>query len=60
MNDHLWNIEIHPKSCGGWISARGFMILLITHYIIQEILVDGVLDVYTRGLKIKSFSIQIL
>jgi len=31
----------------------GFRILLIIHYLIQEILVERVLDVYARGVKIK-------
>jgi hypothetical protein len=34
----------------------GFKILLIAHYLIQEILVGGVLDIHIRGAKIKSFS----
>jgi hypothetical protein len=53
-------IEIHPKGCGWWIIVMGFGVLLIMHYLIREILVDGVLDVYARGVKIKSFSIQML
>jgi hypothetical protein len=34
--------------------VQGF---IITHYLIQEILVERVLDVHTKGVKIKSFSI---
>jgi hypothetical protein len=48
-------IKIHPKSCGWWIIIIGFKVLLITHYLIQEILVDVVLDVHARGVKIKKF-----
>jgi hypothetical protein len=32
-----------------------FKVLLITHYLIREILVDTVLDVHVRGVKIKKF-----
>jgi len=53
-------INIYPNSCGGWIIVMGFKILLITHYLIQEILVEGILDVYVRGVTIKSFPVQIL
>jgi len=35
----------------------GFRVLLITHYLIREILVDAVLDIHVRGVKIKGFSI---
>jgi hypothetical protein len=52
-------IEIHPKGCGGWIIVIEFRVLLITHYLIQKILVDGVLNVHARGV-IKSFLIQML
>ena len=31
----------------------GFKVLLITHYLIWEILVETVLDVHARGVKIK-------
>jgi len=30
-----------------------FRVLLITHYLIQEILVEGVLNVHARGVKVK-------
>jgi hypothetical protein len=53
-------IEIHPKGYKGWIIVIGFKVLLIIHYLIREILVEGVLDVHARGVKIKSFSISIL
>jgi hypothetical protein len=52
-------IEIHHKGCGGWIIVIEFRVLLITHYLIREILVDRVLNVHTRGV-IKSFLIQML
>ena len=48
-------IEIHPKGCGWWIIVMEFRILLITHYLIRKILVEGVLDVHARGVKIKKF-----
>jgi hypothetical protein len=34
-----------------------FRVLLIIHYLIREILVEGVLDVHARGVKIKKISI---
>jgi hypothetical protein len=34
---------------------NGFRVLLTIHYLIQEILVKGVLDVHTRDVKIKKF-----
>jgi hypothetical protein len=39
-------IKIHPEGCEGWIIVMRFTVLLIMHYLIQEILVEGVLDVY--------------
>jgi hypothetical protein len=50
-------IKIHPKGCGGWIIVMRFMVLLIIHYLIREILVEGVLDVHARGVKIKKISV---
>ena len=38
----------------------GLRVLLITPYLIQEILVNAVLDVHVRGVRNKSFSIQML
>jgi hypothetical protein len=32
-------------------------VLLITHYLMQKILVDEILDVHVKDVKIKSFSI---
>ena len=52
-------IEIHSKGYGGWIIVIGLKVLLITHYLIREILVEGVLDVHARVVKIKNSSIQI-
>jgi len=49
-------IQIHPKGCGWWIIIMGFRVLLTIHYLIQEILVKGVLDVHTRDVKIKKIS----
>jgi hypothetical protein len=53
-------IEIHPKDCGGWIIVMRFRVLLITQHLFQEILVEAVLGVHARGVKIKIFSIQML
>jgi len=53
-------IEIHYKGCGEWIIIMRFKVLLITQYLIREILVEAVLDVHARGVKIKYLFIQIL
>jgi hypothetical protein len=53
-------LEIHPKGCGGWSIVMRFRVLLITYYLIQEILVKGVFNIHARGVKIKSFSIHML
>jgi hypothetical protein len=54
-------IEFYLKFYEGWIIIMELKVLLITHYLIREILVDvRLLDVHVRGVKIKSFSIQIL
>ena len=50
-------IKIHLKGYVGWIIVMEFKVLLITHYIIREILMKMVLDVHVRGVKIKNFSI---
>jgi hypothetical protein len=34
-------IEILPNGCGGWVIVMKFRVLLITHYLILEILVEG-------------------
>ena len=47
--------EIHSKDCGGWIIVMRFRVLLITQYLIREILVEEILNVHTRGVKIKKF-----
>jgi hypothetical protein len=38
----------------------GFRVLLITQHLFQEILMEAVLGVHARGVKIKSFFIQML
>jgi len=43
-------IKIYPRGYKGWITVLGFRVLLITHYLIREILMDVVLDVYTRDI----------
>ena len=57
MGDVHGGIEIHPMSCGWWIIVMEFRVLLITNNLIREILVEGVLNVHARGVKIKRFSI---
>jgi hypothetical protein len=52
--------EIHPRGYGGWIIVMWFKVLLITHYLIWEILVKAVLDINARGVEIKKLSIKIL
>jgi hypothetical protein len=44
-------IEIYPKGCRGWIIVMGFRVYLLR---IREILVDVVLNVHARGVKIKN------
>jgi hypothetical protein len=53
-------IKIHPKGYGRWIIVMGFRVLLITYYLIREILVEAVLDVLARGVRIEKISIQML
>ena len=48
-----YNTWIHSKSCGGWIIVMGFKVLLITHHLIKEILVEAVLNVHARGVRVK-------
>jgi len=50
-------IEIHSRGSEGWIIVMGFRVLLIMHYLIREILMEVVLDVHIRGVKIKKLSI---
>jgi hypothetical protein len=50
-------IKIHHKDCGWWIIVMGFRVLLITQYLIRDILVEAILDTHIRGVKIKTFSI---
>jgi hypothetical protein len=52
-------IEIHPRGCGGWIIVMRFRVLLIMHYLIREILMEVVLDVHAKSVRIKNLSIQI-
>jgi hypothetical protein len=53
-------IEIHPKDCGGWIIVMGFGVLLISKHLFPEILLEAVLDVHAKSIKIKSICIQML
>jgi len=50
-------IEIHPKDCGGWIIVTGFRVLLISQHLFLEILLEAVLGVHARSVKIKSICI---
>jgi hypothetical protein len=53
-------IEIHPKDCGGWIIVMGFRVLIISQHLFREILVNAVLGVHAKGVKIKSLFVQML
>jgi hypothetical protein len=48
-------IEIHPKGCEEWIIVMGFRVLLITHYLIREILVEAILDIKEKHVRITNF-----
>jgi len=48
-------IEIHPKGCEDWIIVMGFRVLLITHYLIREILVEAILDIKEKHVRITNF-----
>jgi hypothetical protein len=57
MDDRSWRYRDSPQKLhmmDYYNKVQGF---IITHYLIQEILVERVLDVHTKGIKIKSFSI---
>jgi hypothetical protein len=58
MDDHYGCIEIHSKCCIGWIIVMELRVLLIIYYLIQEMSVEMVLDVYVRGVKIKSLKVN--
>jgi hypothetical protein len=48
---------IDPRGWGRWVIVIGFKVLLIIHYLIREILVEAILDVHERGVRIKNLSI---
>jgi len=48
-------IEIYPKDCRGWIIVIGFMVLLISQHLFLEILLDAILGVNARSVKIKKY-----
>jgi hypothetical protein len=50
------NVLRFTKDCGGWIIIMRFRVLLITQHIFREILVEAILSVHARGVKIKKFS----
>jgi hypothetical protein len=50
-------IEFYLNDYVGWIIIMELRVLLNTQYLIRKILVDEVLDVHVRGVKIKGFSI---
>jgi hypothetical protein len=56
MNDRSWMYKDSPNSYGGWIIIMGYSVLVITPFLIREMLVDEV-DVHARGVKIKGFLI---
>jgi hypothetical protein len=53
-------IEIHTKDCGGWIIVTEFRVLLFSQHLFLEILLEAVLGVHARSVKIKSICIQML
>jgi hypothetical protein len=48
-------IEFYLNGYVGWIIIMELRVLLNTQYLIRKILVDEVLDVHVRGVKIKRF-----
>jgi hypothetical protein len=60
MNDHSWMYRVSPEGLRMMDYYNGVEVLLVTHYLIREILVETILDVHVREVKIKSFSIQML
>jgi hypothetical protein len=48
-------IEFYLNGYVGWIIIMELKVLLNTQYLIRKILVDEVLDVHVRGVKIKRF-----
>jgi hypothetical protein len=50
-------IEFRLKSYTKWIIEMRLKVLSIIHYLIRRILVEIILDVHVRGVKIKSSSI---
>jgi len=53
-------IEIHQEGCVKWIIVMGLRVLLITHFLIWEILVKAVLDVYLRGKNKKFLNLDVV
>jgi hypothetical protein len=53
-------IKFHLEGYARYIIVIELRVLLNTHYLIKKILVDAVLDVHVKGVKIKSFLIQML
>jgi hypothetical protein len=49
---------MHPNGYTRWIIVMRFRVLLITYYLIRKILVEAILDVNVRDVKIKSFLIR--
>jgi hypothetical protein len=47
-------IEFHLKDCARWIIVIELRVLLTTYYLIWVILIDAVLDVHVRSVKIKT------
>jgi gamma-glutamyl phosphate reductase len=60
MDDHSWMYQVSPEGLRRMDYCNGVEVLLVTHYLIREILMEMILDFHVRDVKIKSFSIQML
>jgi hypothetical protein len=60
MDDHSWMYQVSPEGLRRMNYCNEVEVLLVTYYLIREILVEMILDVHVRDVKIKSFSIQML
>jgi len=53
-------IKIHHKRCKKWIIVMKFRVLLIMQYLSRENLVEVVLDVHARGVRIKKINSDVV
>ena len=53
-------IEIHSRDYEWWIIVIEFRVLLITYNLVREKLVETVLNIHIRGVRIKNLSIHAL